>query len=83
MASAFLSYKRNKAMLTPNIIHHAMLRLQAAVLHNRIVRIADGVSCPACGAVIRACDAEETNDGVRIICHGCHRDLLVIEETRS
>jgi hypothetical protein len=52
-------------------------------LHNRIVRIADGVSCPACGAVIRACDAEETNDGVRIICHGCHRDLLVIEETRS
>jgi hypothetical protein len=70
-------------MLTPNTIHHAMLRLQAAVLRNRIVRIADGVSCPACGTVIRVVDTEETNDGVRIICHGCHRDLFIVEESRS
>jgi predicted Zn finger-like uncharacterized protein len=69
-------------MLTPNIIHHAMLRLQAAVLHNRIVRIADGVSCPACGTVIRITDPEDTNDGWRILCGSCHRDILVVEELR-
>jgi hypothetical protein len=67
-------------MLTPNIVHHAMLRLQAAVLHNRTIRIADGVSCPACGTAIRASDPEETDGGWRIVCSGCHRDLLVVDE---
>ena len=70
-------------MLTPNIVHHAMLRLQAAVLHNRIVRIADGLQCPSCGTAIRTTDPEETDSGWRIICHSCHRDLFVIEESHS
>jgi hypothetical protein len=59
------------------------LRLNTAVLPNHIVRIADGVPCPACDTVIRACDTEETDDGVRVICHNCHRDLFIIEETHS
>jgi len=71
-------------MLTANIVHHAMLRLrlQTAVLRNHIVHIADGVPCPACGTEIRACDTEETGDGVRVVCHNCHRDLFIVEETR-
>jgi hypothetical protein len=67
-------------MLTPNYAFHALLRLDTAVLPNQIVHIADGLRCPACGTVIRAVDTEEINDGLRLICHGCHRDILVVEE---
>jgi hypothetical protein len=70
-------------MLTPNIVHHAMLRLQAAVLHNRTIRIADGLQCPSCGTAIRTTDPEDTDNGNwRIVCSGCHRDILVVEERR-
>ena len=68
-------------MLVPNIPYHALLRLREALLRNRTVRIADGTSCPTCGTVIRTTDPETTNDGWRIVCSGCHRDLL-IEESR-
>lgn len=76
--------KGNKQMLTPNITHHAMLRLrlQTAVLPNHIVHMAAGMPCPACGTEIRVVDAEEIDDGVRVICHSCHRDLFILEETR-
>jgi hypothetical protein len=70
-------------MLTPNIVHHAMLRLQAAVLHNCTVRIADGLQCPSCGTAIRTTDPEDTDNGNwRIACAGCHRDLFIVEESR-
>jgi hypothetical protein len=72
-----------KKMLTPNIVHHTMLRLRDAVLDDRTIRIADGLSCPACGTVIRATDPEETNSGWRITCSSCHRDLIVVEESHS
>jgi hypothetical protein len=62
--------------------HHAMLKLQATVLRDCTIRIADGVCCPACGTAIRTSDPEETNDGWRIVCSSCHRDLLVVEEDR-
>jgi predicted Zn finger-like uncharacterized protein len=72
-------------MLVPNLTYHAMRRLQlgTAVLPNYIVHLAAGIPCPACGTEIRVVDAEETDDGVRIICHSCHRDLFVIEESHS
>jgi hypothetical protein len=70
-------------MLTPNIAHHAMLRLRETVLRNCIVHIADGVSCPACGRAIRTTDPEDTDNGNwRIVCGGCHRDLFIVEESR-
>jgi hypothetical protein len=72
-------------MLLPNLAYHALRRLQldAAVLHDHVVRITEGVLCPACGTAIRACDTEEIDDGVRIICRSCHRDLFIVEESRS
>jgi hypothetical protein len=68
-------------MLLPNAVHHALLRLQTAVLRNHIVHVAEGLPCPICKAEIRGCDTEETNDGCRIVCHDCHRDILVVEES--
>jgi hypothetical protein len=68
-------------MLTPNLVHFAMLRLQTAVLRNRTVRIADGLRCPSCDTEIRACDPEETNAGVRIVCRNCHHDLFILERS--
>ena len=71
-------------MLVPNLAYHAMRRLQldTAVLPDHIVRLAAGMPCPACGTEIRACDTEETGDGVRVVCHNCHHDLFIVEETR-
>jgi hypothetical protein len=69
-------------MLTPNIVHDAMLRLRETVLRNRTIRIAEGMSCPACGTVICSADPEEIYGGWCIICRHCHRDLLVVEERR-
>jgi hypothetical protein len=70
-------------MLSPNLVFHTLRRLQAAVLHNRTVRIVDGLRCPYCDTTIRASDPEETGNGNwRILCGGCHRDILVVEESR-
>jgi hypothetical protein len=68
-------------MLHKNIYAEGLLRALAVVLGDRIIRLVDGLRCPRCQAEIRN-DPEETDDGWRIICHGCHRDLFVIEESR-
>jgi hypothetical protein len=66
-------------MLHKNIYAEGLLRALAVVLDDRIIRLVDGLHCPACQAEIHN-DPEETDDGWRIVCRNCHRDLLVVEE---
>ena len=38
------------------------------------------LGCPYCRREVRAHDVQPLDHGeVRIVCHGCHRDLLTIE----
>ena len=57
-------------------------RLQCAVLPDGdIVRLAADLYCP-CGRVLR-CDPEPMGDGgFRLLCPGCHRDVVVYEPGR-
>jgi hypothetical protein len=39
------------------------------------------VACPHCAYQVRAADAELQDDGdLRIVCGGCHVDILVVEK---
>jgi hypothetical protein len=42
------------------------------------VRLAAGVYCPHCLRPLRASDVRVADDEVRLICDGCHRDVLTI-----
>lgn len=47
---------------------------------NANVRLVAGVHCPYCGRELRAQDVEPLDHGdARIVCSGCHRDILTIE----
>jgi hypothetical protein len=82
MAGASFLKEEQSKMLTPNIPHHAMLKLRAAVLFNHIIRIAE-FPCPACGTIVGANDPEDDgNGGWRLICSGCHQDILISEKRR-
>ena len=38
------------------------------------------LACPHCAHAVRAADVELLDDGdLRIVCPGCHRDILTIE----
>lgn len=43
-----------------------------------IVRLVDGLQCPRCKAGIHN-DAELTDDGWRLLCRGCHVDIITVE----
>jgi hypothetical protein len=62
-------------MLTPNILHHGLLRIRSAVLGNRIIRLVDGLNCPRRAHAIHN-EPERTNDGWRILCPNCHIDII-------
>src|SRR5580765_6483951 len=52
--------------------------LQSAVLPDGdIVRLVAGLYCP-CGRVLR-CDPEPMGDDFRLLCAGCHGDVLIYE----
>ena len=57
-------------------------RLQSGVLPDGdIVRLVAGLYCP-CGRVLR-CDPEPVGDGgFRLLCDGCHGDVMVYEPGR-
>lgn len=57
-------------------------RLQSAVLPDGdIVRLVTGLYCP-CGRNLR-CDPEPMGDGgFRLLCDGCHGDVMVYEPGR-
>jgi hypothetical protein len=38
-----------------------------------------GIACPHCRRTLRAHDVEPIDGALRLICGGCHRDLLVVE----
>jgi hypothetical protein len=40
--------------------------------------LADGVACPFCDRIIHARDAEITDNGFRIVCQHCQRDVLEV-----
>ena len=50
----------------------------AANLARRTVRVGD-LRCGHCGRVVQAFDVDLDDGDVRVICAGCHRDLLHIE----
>ena len=53
--------------------------LQTAALPDGDFRLVAGLRCPCCGGELR-CDPEPTGDGsFRLICVGCHGDVLVYE----
>lgn len=45
------------------------------------VRLVAGVHCPNCATELRACDViiNQAGGRTRLICSGCHRDILAIE----
>jgi hypothetical protein len=43
------------------------------------VRLAANLRCPHCQRQLHATDIDADLGGVRIICAGCHRDVLTIE----
>jgi DNA-directed RNA polymerase subunit RPC12/RpoP len=45
---------------------------------DRTIKLAP-LGCPFCGRELRAQDVELLDDGTRIVCPGCGRDLLMIE----
>jgi DNA-directed RNA polymerase subunit RPC12/RpoP len=46
------------------------------------VHLVHGVACPYCARVLHASDVEVDQRGdTWLICAGCHRDVLKIEET--
>jgi hypothetical protein len=42
------------------------------------IRLAANTKCPHCGRCLHATDVEADFGGVRLICIGCHRDVLII-----
>jgi transposase-like protein len=67
-------------MLFEKIKGHINERAPAtAYAGGRAIRLAP-LGCPYCGRELRAQDVEQFEDGdARIVCPGCHRDLLTIE----
>jgi hypothetical protein len=55
-----------------------LARLSAILPHGRELRIAADMRCPSCGAVLRNYP-EPLDDGFRLLCAGCHRDIIVFE----
>jgi hypothetical protein len=51
-----------------------------AYLAGYVVRIG-ALSCPYCGRGLHAYDIELDGDVLRLICRGCHHDMLVVEAT--
>jgi hypothetical protein len=47
-----------------------------------MLRLVDELSCPSCGRAVPICHADWLNPGLRIICQGCHIDLLSFEQTQ-
>jgi hypothetical protein len=43
------------------------------------VRLATGMNCPCCSQQIKASDIRADFGHVRLICAGCHHDILVVE----
>jgi uncharacterized protein YbaR (Trm112 family) len=66
-------------MLHKNIYATGLLRTLTAMLGSRTIRLIDGLCCPHCRAEIRNYP-EETDAGWRLLCPGCHGDLLVVED---
>ncbi len=47
--------------------------------HHR-VRLVDGTRCPHCGQSLHPTGVSIADFGeVRLVCHGCHRDVLSVE----
>jgi hypothetical protein len=47
-----------------------------------MLRVVDGLSCPSCGRAVRPYDADCLSPGLRLICQGCHIELLSFEQTQ-
>ena len=44
------------------------------------IRVASGLCCPHCGKPLAPHAARHRDqDGWRMVCQGCHRDIIVIE----
>jgi ribosomal protein L40E len=66
-------------MLQKNVYAEGLLRtLTALVGRNAVVRLVDGLICPRCQARLHN-DAEQTEDGWRLLCRKCHVDILTVE----
>jgi hypothetical protein len=66
-------------VLHRNIRGEGLLRALTALLgSDTTVRLVDGLRCPRCGTAIHL-HPEETDIGWRILCSGCHGDILVVE----
>jgi hypothetical protein len=46
---------------------------------NHVVRLAAGLHCPHCQRELRPTDVELSDRGLRVVCQGCHGDLLTTE----
>jgi uncharacterized protein YbaR (Trm112 family) len=66
-------------MLHKNIYGTGLLRTLTAMLGSRTIRLIDGLHCPHCHSEVRNYP-EETDTGWRLLCPGCHGDLLVVED---
>ncbi|WP_029582507.1 hypothetical protein [Bradyrhizobium sp. URHD0069] len=55
-----------------------LARLSAILGDGHELRIAADMHCPSCGAVVRNYP-EPLDDGFRLLCDGCHRDIIVFE----
>ena len=44
-----------------------------------MVRLAADFKCPHCGHGLHATDVDIDNVDVRLVCGGCHKDILTIE----
>jgi hypothetical protein len=66
-------------MLHKNIKAEGLLRVLTAVLGSDVtIRLVDGLRCPRCQAGISN-NVELTDDGWRLLCRGCHTDILTVE----
>jgi transposase-like protein len=45
--------------------------------NGQAIRLAVSLTCPYCGRALHATDVEQDYE-TRLICSGCHRDVLII-----
>jgi hypothetical protein len=63
----------------PPLCGEGLPRTLTAILgSDTTVRLVDGLRCPRCRTAIRL-DPEKTDIGWRLLCAGCHVDILVVE----
>jgi hypothetical protein len=65
-------------MLMKSPAPQAATAMTFAYAGNYEVRLAASIKCPHCGRKLHATDIEADFGDVKLICAGCHRDVLTI-----